>query len=130
MQDYVTKVVFRYVLLFILMYGFYIVMHGHLSPGGGFAGGMVIGLGVLLYFLIYGLQWRDRLRYLPLDVAIIFIGLGSIIEGIKFILPKHGPVGPAGELFSVGILSVVNLGIGLLVASTILSIFYLMVEDK
>ncbi len=131
MQDYVTKVVFRYVLLFILMYGFYIVMHGHLSPGGGFAGGMVIGLGVLLYFLIYGLQWRDRLRYLPLDVAIVFIGLGSIIEGVKFILPhKHGPVGAAGELFSVGILSVVNLGIGLLVASTILSIFYLMVEDK
>lgn len=131
MQDYVTKVVFRYVLLFILMYGFYIVMHGHLSPGGGFAGGMVIGLGVLLYFLIYGLQWRDRLRYLPLDVAIVFIGLGSIVEGIKFILPhKHGPVGAAGELFSVGIISVVNLGIGLLVASTILSIFYLMVEDK
>jgi multicomponent Na+:H+ antiporter subunit B len=131
MQDYVTKVVFRYVLLFILMYGFYIVMHGHLSPGGGFAGGMVIGLGVLLYFLIYGLQWRDRLRYLPLDVAIVFIGLGSIIEGVKFILPhKHGPVGAAGELFSVGIISVVNLGIGLLVASTILSIFYLMVEDK
>lgn len=131
MQDYVTKVVFRYVLLFILMYGFYIVMHGHLSPGGGFAGGMVIGLGVLLYFLIYGLQWRDRLRYLPLDVAIVFIGLGSIVEGIKFILPhKHGPVGAPGELFSVGIISVVNLGIGLLVASTILSIFYLMVEDK
>ena len=73
MQDYVTKVVFRYVLLFILMYGFYIVMHGHVSPGGGFAGGTVIGLGVLLYFLIYGLQWRDRLRYLQLDVAIIVI---------------------------------------------------------
>ncbi|MEW5784341.1 MAG: MnhB domain-containing protein [Bacillota bacterium] len=131
MQDYITKVVFRYVLLFILMYGFYIVMHGHVSPGGGFAGGTVIGLGVLLYFLIYGLQWRDRLRYLPLDIAIVTIGLGSIVEGLKFILPHHhGPVGAPGELFSVGIISVVNLGIGLLVASTILSIFYLMVEDK
>lgn len=130
MQDYVTKVVFRYVLLFILMYGFYIVMHGHVSPGGGFAGGMVLGLGVLLYFLIYGLGWRDRLRYMPLDIAIVLIGLGSVIEGIKFLLPKTGPIGAAGELFSVGIISVVNLGIGLLVASTILSIFYLMVEDK
>lgn len=130
MQDYVTKVVFRYVLLIILMYGFYVVMHGHISPGGGFAGGMVLGLGVLLYFLIYGLGWRDRLRYMPLDIAIVLIGLGSIIEGVKFLLPKTGPVGAAGELFSVGIISVVNLGIGLLVASTILSIFYLMVEDK
>ncbi len=131
MQDYVTKVVFRYVLLFILMYGFYIVMHGHVSPGGGFAGGMVLGLGVLLYFLIYGLQWRDRLRFLPLDIAILLIGLGSIIEGVKFLLPKKGgPVGAPGELFSVGIISVVNMGIGLLVASTILAIFYLMVEDR
>lgn len=131
MHDYITRVVFRYVLLFILMYGFYIVMHGHLSPGGGFAGGMVLGLGVLLYFLIYGLRWRDRLRYLPLDIAILMIGLGSIIEGVKFLLPhKHGPVGAPGELFSAGIISVVNLGIGLLVASTILSIFYLIVEDK
>lgn len=130
MQDYITKVVFRYVLLFVLMYGFYVVMHGHLSPGGGFAGGMIIGLGVLLYFLIYGLQWRGQLRYLPLDVSIIFIGLGSLMEGIKFILPhEHGPVGAPGELFSVGIISVVNFGIGLCVASTILSIFYLIVED-
>lgn len=131
MQDYVTRVVFRYVLLLILMYGFYIVMHGHVSPGGGFAGGMVLGLGVLLYFLIYGLQWRDRLRYLPLDIAILLIGLGSIIEGLKFLLPKKGGVvGAPGELFSVGIISVVNMGIGLLVASTILAIFYLMVEDR
>lgn len=131
MQDYITKVVFRYVLLLILMYGLYIVMHGHLSPGGGFAGGVVIGLGVLLYFLIYGLRWRARLRYLPLDIAILLIGLGSIIEGVKFLLPHHhGPLGAPGQLFSAGIISVVNLGIGLLVASTILSIFYLMVEDR
>lgn len=131
MQDYITKVVFRYVLLLILMYGFYIVMHGHLSPGGGFAGGVVLGLGVLLYFLIFGLRWRARLRYLPLDIAILLIGLGSIIEGVKFLLPHHhGPVGAPGELFSAGIISVVNLGVGVLVASTILSIFYLMVEDR
>jgi multicomponent Na+:H+ antiporter subunit B len=131
LQDYITKVVFRYVLLFILMYGLYIVMHGHVSPGGGFAGGMVIGLGVLLYFYIYGLQWKDKLRFIPLDIAILLIGLGSIIEGVKFLLPhKHGPVGAPGELFSVGLISVVNLGIGLLVASTILSIFYLMVEEN
>lgn len=130
MQDYVSKVVFRYILPLILMYALYIVLHGHVSPGGGFAGGMVLGLGVLLYFLIFGLEWRGRLLYLPLDIAIVLIGLGSIIEGVKFLLPKQpGPVGAPGELFSTGIISVVNLGIGLLVASTILSLFYLLVEE-
>ena len=53
------------------------------------------------------------------------------MEAIKHLLPtKHGPTGLPGELFSVGIISVVNLGIGLLVASTILSIFYLMAEEQ
>ena len=130
MHDYVTKVVFRYVLLFIIMYGFYIILHGHLSPGGGFAGGVVLGLGVLLFFLIFGLEWRARLKNLPMDIAVVLICLGSLIEVLKFLLPKTETVlGDPGELFSVGIISVVNLGIGLLVASTIMSIFYLLTEE-
>ncbi|MEW5919905.1 MAG: MnhB domain-containing protein [Bacillota bacterium] len=131
MDDYVTKIVFRYILLVILLYGFYIVLHGHLSPGGGFAGGMVIGMGLLLYFLIFGFEAKAKLRRLPIDVATILIVVGGILEGTKFLIPKeHGPVGMPGTLFSVGIISVVNFGIGLLVASTILSIFYLLVEGE
>ena len=131
MDDYITKIVFRYILLVILLYGFYIVLHGHLSPGGGFAGGMVLGMGLLLYFLIFGFETKAKLRRLPIDVATILIVIGGILEGVKFLIPKeHGPVGMPGTLFSVGIISVVNFGIGLLVASTILSIFYLLVEGE
>lgn len=131
MKDAIARVVFRYVLVFVLMYGFYVIAHGHLSPGGGFAGGVVLGLGVLLYLLIFDLEWRERLRNLPLDIAVVLIGIGSLMEAIKYLLPiRHGPTGAPGELFSVGIISVVNLGIGLLVASTVLSIFYLMAEEK
>ncbi|RJX28844.1 MAG: sodium:proton antiporter [Dethiobacter sp.] len=131
MDDYITRIVFRYILLFILMYGFYIVLHGHLSPGGGFAGGMILGMGMLLYFLIFGLQWKAKLRTLPMDAGIVLIGFGAILEGVKFLLPhEHGPVGMPGTLFSVGIISVVNFAIGLLVASAILNIFYLLVEEE
>lgn len=129
MDDYITKTIFRYVLLFVLVYGVYIVFHGHLSPGGGFAGGVVMGMGMILYFLIFGLG-KGKYRRLPMDVAIIVIGIGGFLEGIKFLLPhEHGPVGLPGTLFSVGIISVVNLGIGLLVASTVLSVFYLLVGE-
>ena len=62
MHDYVTRVVFRYMLLFVLLYGLYVIMHGHLSPGGGFSGGMIIGLGLLLYILIFGELWNDSFR--------------------------------------------------------------------
>ncbi len=126
MDDYLTKIIFRYILLFILVYGAYIILHGHLSPGGGFAGGMVMGMGMILYFLIFGLG-KAKFRRLPMDVAIVVIGIGGFLEGIKFVLPhEHGPIGLPGTLFSVGIISVVNFGIGLLVASTVLSIFYLL----
>ena len=131
-DDYITKIVFRYILLVILLYGFYIVLHGHVSPGGGFAGGMVLGMGLLLYFLIFGFEKRAKLRRLPLDVATVMIVFGGMVEGVKFLIPKDavGQVGAPGTLFSVGILTVVNFGIGLLVASTILSIFYLLVEGE
>lgn len=131
MKDYITPVVFRYVLLFILMYGLYVIMHGHLSPGGGFAGGMVLALGALLLFLTFETMEKEHLRRITLDVAIVMIGVGALLEAIKFLLPhEHGPVGMPGELFSVGVISVVNFGVGLLVASTILSVFYLLVKEE
>lgn len=129
MNDYITKILFRYVLLFVLIYGVYIVFHGHLSPGGGFAGGVVMGMGMILFFLIFG-PGKGKYRHLPMDVAIVVIGVGGLLEGIKFLLPhEHGPVGLPGTLFSVGIISVVNFGIGLLVASTVLSVFYLLAGE-
>ncbi len=130
MHDYVTRVVFRYMLLFVLLYGLYVIMHGHLSPGGGFSGGMIIGLGLLLYILIFGQLWNDSFRQNILDSAIIFVGIGGIMEIMKFIVPhEHGPVGVTGTLFSVGIISVANFGIGILVASTILGIYFMISEE-
>ncbi|MCQ1537724.1 sodium:proton antiporter [Methanocalculus taiwanensis] len=38
---------------FILIYGFYIIIHGHLTPGGGFQGGAILASGVLLLLLAY-----------------------------------------------------------------------------
>jgi multicomponent Na+:H+ antiporter subunit B len=130
MHDYVTRVVFRYMLLFVLLYGVYVIMHGHLSPGGGFSGGMIIGLGLLLYILIFGQLWNDSFRQMIIDAAIIFVGIGGILEVSKFLIPhEHGPVGVQGTLFSVGIISVANFGIGVLVASTILGIYYMISEE-
>ena len=42
----------------ILLYGMYIVLNGHLSPGGGFSGGAVMGAGLILYLNAFGFQQR------------------------------------------------------------------------
>ena len=46
----VVKAIARIVGGFIFLYGCYIVLYGHLSPGGGFAGGAFIAAGLILAF--------------------------------------------------------------------------------
>ncbi|NMB40643.1 MAG: hypothetical protein GX996_01740 [Firmicutes bacterium] len=131
MDDYIAKVVFRYVTLVVIIYGFYVILHGSASPGGGFAGGSILAMGILIYFLVFGEHWRGRLREAPMDVAILFLGLGAAVEGIKFLVPqKHGLVGAPGTLFGGGWVSLANFCIGTLVACSILTIIYLLVKEE
>ncbi len=125
MDDFIIRKTFRLVIVFLLLYGIYIIFHGHLSPGGGFAGGMIMGLGFILYLLVYG----GNLGRLPINITIFLVSIGGITEASKFLIGKNFPAAQAPEsLFSIGIGNLVNLGIGLLVAATILGIFYL--EEK
>ena len=46
----IVRITANVMLPFILVFGFYIVIHGHLTPGGGFQGGAVIATGIILMF--------------------------------------------------------------------------------
>ncbi len=125
MDDFIIRKTFRLVIIFLLLYGIYIIFHGHLSPGGGFSGGMILGLGFIMYLLVYG----GNLGRIPINIAILLVSIGGITEASKFLIGKNFPATQTpGSLFSIGIGSLVNLGIGLLVAATIIGIFYL--EEK
>jgi len=50
----IVKIVTRLTVGLILLYGFYIVLHGHIGPGGGFAGGVIIALAMIHLMLAYG----------------------------------------------------------------------------
>ena len=50
----IVKVITRLTVGLILLYGIYIVLHGHISPGGGFAGGVIIALSFVNLMLAYG----------------------------------------------------------------------------
>jgi len=81
-----------------------------------------MGLGFILYLLVY----EGDLGMLPVNVVIFLVSLGGIMEASKFLIGKNFPAASApASLFSIGIGNLVNLGIGLLVAATILGIFYL-----
>lgn len=85
-MDIVIKTTARVLFPFILLFGIYIAFHGHLSPGGGFPAGAILGTGFLL--LVLSFKEADVEKKLPeweisdfksiVSVALIFIVLGEL----------------------------------------------------
>lgn len=78
----------------IVIFGFYIIAHGHLTPGGGFQGGAVVASGFAMILIAYGSFWtvkkvkEKHLSILESFGAVAFIGLGflGLIFGSVFFL--------------------------------------------
>ncbi len=50
----IVKTITRLVTTFITLFGLYVVVYGHVTPGGGFAGGVIIAAGLILVLLAFG----------------------------------------------------------------------------
>lgn len=129
----IVRTVTRWVKVFIFLFGVYIILSGHLSPGGGFAGGVIIACSYILLTLAYGKEFAlQRLGYrlaenLDSGGALLFLlvgllGLGS--GGLFFanFLQSRYP-GEAFRLLSAGTILVNNIAIGLKVGASLFLIF-------
>jgi len=110
----------RYLFPFIVMFGTYIFIHGHLTPGGGFPGGVIIAAGILLMYLAY----KDfGINHTKFKITESFAGLTFIIIGLIGLaiygsfLANFLPRGSPRELFSAGIIPVIYIAIGFKVGS-------------
>lgn len=86
---------------FIILYSFYTILHGDVSPGGGFQGGAIIGASVIVFTTIFGL-WEATVRIprkvrFPLEGAAIiaFFAIGTIGvvgggEFLTYLIPDVG----------------------------------------
>jgi multisubunit Na+/H+ antiporter MnhB subunit len=121
----------------ILMFGFYLTLHGHLSPGGGFQGGVVMGTAIILLALSYGInetekRFKDKELSMIEKIAIlifIFLGMIGILKGYPFFKDVF-PLGQSGCLVSAGMMIALNLVISLKVAAGITGIFYALVKYR
>jgi multicomponent Na+:H+ antiporter subunit B len=129
----IVRTTSRLLFPFIFLFGIYIVLHGHLTPGGGFPGGVIIAASVLMLILAYGIERvQQRVSILQAEMLDI-IGSGTIavigILGIvlsAYFLQNVFPLGDLGKLFSAGDLAPLYIGVGLKVTASILLIFYAM----
>ena len=139
MDSLILITVTKYIVPFIQLYGFYVMLHGHLSPGGGFAGGAIVGASMVLYCLVFGLEKAERKAShkltgtLETGGILFFIMLGTIgiFSGRHFLsnLSAGMPEGDTFSLISAGIILYISIAIGLKVASTVVTLFFTLLEE-
>ncbi len=119
--NFVVKVGSRIIFPFILLFGFYIFIHGHLTPGGGFQGGSIIASGFLLLYLAYP---ATRVNRKGLSVVEGIAGLTFVVLGlIGLLVPQSSflfnflPKGQLNTIVSAGILPIIYIAVGFKVAS-------------
>lgn len=115
----------------IFMYGLYIILHGHLTPGGGFAGGAIVAGAFILLILAYGskvvrLRKEETQTSVTESIAllvVILLALAGLFWGTSVFFNNYLPKGEVGELISAGIIPLYNIFIGMEVAAALLTIF-------
>ena len=112
------------------LFGLYVVAHAHLTPGGGFQGGAILGTACLLVYLAIG--YREFRAVGPQahagvgrgngDAAYTIVGLATLIASGVF-LTNVLPLGRTGDLFSGGTIPVINAAVGLEVSGGFILMF-------
>ena len=125
----IVKTITDFVVAFIVVFGAYIVLYGHLTPGGGFAGGVIIACAFILLMLAHG---RDQaFARLPEKVAhaldssgaLAFLIIGWIgLSGGFFFLNVFGK-GEMFRLLSSGMILPLNIAIAFKVGSSLFLVF-------
>jgi len=126
----IVKTVTRWVIDFIFLYGLFLTAYGHLSPGGGFPGGVTIASAYILIMLAFGKEklyenigFKTASR-LDCTAALAFLAvalLGFAYAGPFFVnfIQKRLP-GTDFELLSAGIIPICNIAITLKVSASLL----------
>ncbi len=128
----IVKTITALLIGFILLFGFYVILTGHLSPGGGFAGGVICAAGLLLVVLAFGADAvKERMGH---RMAVLWESLGAIgflavallgfITGTFF--TQFLPTAPHFKLFTGGSMPVSNLAIGLKVGAGLFGAFLML----
>ena len=116
----------------IVIFGIYVILNGHLSPGGGFSGGAIIGAGLILYLNAFGFEKKEKFFTEKTYKWISFSALTfyCLAKSYSFYTGAHHlesgiPLGTAGDIISAGLILPLNICVGLVVACTMYAFYVL-----
>ena len=125
----------KFLFPFILLFGAYIFIHGHLTPGGGFQGGAIIASAFLLMYL--GCHKEKRINETGIIISeslgglvFVIIGLIGLAVGTRYFLNNFIPKGEFNTLLSAGIIPIIYIAIGFKVGSELSKIIDLLMEES
>ena len=131
-NDIILQMGARVLMPIMMLYGMYIVLNGHLGPGGGFSGGAVMGVGLVLYLNAFGFRKTERFftfrtfRVVSLS-ALCFYALSkaySFFTGANH-LESVITVGHPGDILSAGLILPLNIAVGMVVCCTMYAFYTL-----
>lgn len=138
----IVKTISSWVKMLIFLFGIYIVLFGHLTPGGGFAGGVILASSYVLLMLAFGREFVQKDLPLALDSKLDCLGafmfamiatLGLVFGGVFFInflhqndwVREHLQSGPL-KLVSSGTIPLSNIAIGLKVGASLFLVTFVL----
>lgn len=131
-NDRILQTIAMVLVPFIILFGIYVILNGHLSPGGGFSGGAIIGAGLILYLNAFGFKKTERFFTARTYKWISFSALSfyCIAKSYSFYTGAHHlesgiPLGAPGAILSSGLILPLNICVGLVVACTMYAFFVL-----
>ncbi|MGE5401583.1 MAG: MnhB domain-containing protein [Ignavibacteriales bacterium] len=129
----IVKTVTRITVWLIILYGFYIILHGHLTPGGGFGGGVIIALALLNVLLAFGRDFTGKwlniklLQDIEASTATLFliVGILGFASGGAFLANflSHGSL---FRLISSGTILPLNIIIGIKVGMSLFLVVWVL----
>lgn len=130
-DDIILRTIARIMVPFILLFAFYVQAHGEISPGGGFQAGVIFACAFILMALASGKETaRKKFKQKINDITcslglIIYAGVGfiTLIFGGYFLEYGKLPTSSFQAGNHLGI-SGIELGVGLTVASAMVTIFF------
>ena len=131
----IVRIFTRKLFPFMLLYGCYLISHGHLSPGGGFQGGVIFGSALILLCLVEGVKvaekrFRENILSLVKNIGmLIFVMMGFIGMFLgNYFLSDFMPRGEIGTVPSGGLILFLNLTIAFMVGTGIAVVFYRLIR--